>query len=67
MAVQNSTFAAAIGGAVTTIVMWAAKTWLHSDIPIEVGTAVTTIIMALITHLVPDTNAAAPKPAVPNP
>ena len=60
MAVQNSTFAATVGGAVTAIVMWAMKTWGQTDIPAEVATSVTTIVMAVITHLVPDTASTSP-------
>jgi len=52
--VQNSTFAATVGGAVTAIVIWALQTWAQLAIPPEIASAITTIIMAVLTHLVPD-------------
>jgi hypothetical protein len=62
MGVQNSTFAATVGGAVTIVIVWALQTWTTLSIPPEVASAFTTIIMAVLTHLVPD-KAAGPAPA----
>ena len=51
---QTSTVASAIGGALTIIIVWVVQTWGHVDIPAGVASAFTTIIMALLTHFVPD-------------
>jgi hypothetical protein len=52
--VQNSTFAASVAGAITVIVAWAVETWTPLAIPPEVASSSTAIIMALLTHFVPD-------------
>jgi hypothetical protein len=52
--VQNSTFAATVGGAVTAIVIWALQTRWQLAIPPEIAASITTIIMAVLTHFVPD-------------
>ena len=52
--VQNSTFAAGVAGAVTVIVAWAVQTWASLTIPPEVASSRTAIIIALLTHFVPD-------------
>jgi hypothetical protein len=58
--VQNSTFAATMAGALTIIVAWAVQAWASLQIPPEVASAVTVIIMAVLTHYVPDAAAGAP-------
>jgi len=52
--VQNSTFYATVGGAITSIVVWALKNWQVADLPPEIAAAITTLIMAVLTHLIPD-------------
>jgi len=52
--VQNSTFAATVGGAVTIILVWAIESWTQQKIPSEIASSATTIIMAVLTHFVPD-------------
>lgn len=34
-----------IGGAITVLVIWLAKTYLHQDVPAEVASAATIIVM----------------------
>jgi hypothetical protein len=58
--VQNSTFAAGVAGAVTVIVAWAVQTWTPLAIPPEVSSSFTAIIMAMLTHFVPDAPNGAP-------
>lgn len=36
-----------VGGAITVLVIWLAKTYLHQDIPAEVAGAVTMLVMSL--------------------
>jgi hypothetical protein len=58
--VQNSTAAAGVAGAVTIIVAWAVQTLTPLAIPPEVSSSFTAIIMALLTHFVPDSPNGAP-------
>ena len=63
MKVEKSTTAATIAGAATVLVTYALKQWGGTPIPPEIATAITTVIMALLTQFVPDSTAAVPPPA----
>jgi hypothetical protein len=52
--VQQSAQATALGGAVTTTLFWAARTYGHVEIPPDVQAAITVGVMAIITHFVDD-------------
>jgi fluoride ion exporter CrcB/FEX len=52
---ERSTAAAAVGGAITAIAAWVLQTWvIHQEIPPGIAAAFTTIVMAALTHFVPD-------------
>jgi ABC-type spermidine/putrescine transport system permease subunit I len=55
---ERSTVAATLGGATTVILAWVLKTQFGQEIPADVGAAITTVIMTLLTHFVPDSKAA---------
>lgn len=57
---ERSTRFAAIAGAITSLVVWTAKTFADTPISPEIAATITTIVMALITHLVPDVGTGAP-------
>ena len=59
--VQNSTFTATFGGAITVILIWAMESWGHLKVPPEVASSVTTIIMAGLTHFIPDAKSDTPR------
>ncbi len=59
---QQSTFAVVIGGATATLVIWALNTYFHAAIPDTIGGTVTTLVVALLSHFVPDTGASSPAP-----
>jgi hypothetical protein len=55
--VQNSTFAASAGGGITAIILWAVQKWGGvgaEEIPPEIAAAITAIVMAVLTHFIPD-------------
>jgi len=54
MNVQTSTFAATVGGAISAIAVWVLQLTVKVDIPPAIASAITTLIMAVITQFVPD-------------
>lgn len=58
--VQQSTFAAALGGAVAGLMVWALNNYAHANIPELQAQAISTIVMLCLAHWVPDTQPAAP-------
>jgi len=63
MNVQASTFAATVGGALSAIAVWVLQLTVKVDIPPVIASAITTLIMAVLTQFVPDK----PTSAVPAP
>lgn len=45
--------AGALAGALTTIAIWAIKTFAHQDIPGEVAAAITTVLTFIVSYIVP--------------
>jgi len=63
MNAQASTFAATVGGAISAIAVWILQITTKVDIPPGIASAITTIIMAVLTQFVPDRQTgAAPSP-----
>lgn len=50
----NKVVAGALAGAVTVILVWAAKQYGHVELPGEVSSAVTTVLSAVAAYFVPD-------------
>lgn len=46
--------AGALAGALSIILTWAVKQYGHIDIPGEVGAAITTVLSAVVSYMVPD-------------
>ena len=59
--IQQSAQATAVAGAVTSILLWAAKQYGHADLPPDIQAAILVIIMTVVTHFVDD------KPVTPDP
>lgn len=53
MTPQNKVTAAAIGGAITTLILWALSTFAKIDMPAEAGAALATLITAVLAYVVP--------------
>jgi hypothetical protein len=51
----NKTYAAILGGAATTILVWGLNTYAHAQIPDIVGGSISTIFTALLVFFVPNT------------
>lgn len=58
---QQSTTVSAVAGAVIFIGVWLADAVWNFKIPPEVSVAMTTIVMALLVHFVPDNPPAVPS------
>ena len=44
---------AGVAGAIVTVLVWVSKTYLHVEMPADVVTALTTILMVIVAYLTP--------------